>query len=134
MSDGQEPQIDASEFLDISKDRVHAGVLKDSLSVLAKDDSNKTLQEMAREVLGGRIDLRDATATTAYSDALIESMTVFREKWDAMSDTDRQRLAEEGADAVQQREDMPQEVTARHEKIAGSRGSERHSGKGWSLY
>lgn len=134
LSDGQEPQIDANEFLDISKDLVHARVLKDSLSVLAKDDSNRTLQEMAREVLGGRIDLRDATAMTSYSDALIESMTGFREKWEAMSDADRQRLAEEGADAVRQREDMHQEVTARHGNVVGSRVSERHSGKGWSLY
>ncbi|OEU86686.1 hypothetical protein DB35_23765 [Streptomyces abyssalis] len=125
-------RVDETELLEIARDPVDARRLRESLEKLAGGASNDTLKEMAKEVLAGRIGLRDAVAVPAYSEALIEGGRPFREEWDKLSAAERERLAAEGE---REYEAKRLEMEAEQRRGAENSGSKaRHSGRGWSVY
>jgi hypothetical protein len=68
--------------------------LKASLQRLANGLGGPVLAEMARDVLDGRISLRDVTRSYAYADAMATVMDGYR-KWHVqLSDRERQQLFE----------------------------------------
>jgi hypothetical protein len=137
MTDDREPpkQVDESEFMDIAQnDPVRARNLRLTLEKLAESGSNETVKEMAREVLSGRLGLREAVAIPAYSEGLVESMQPFKEKWAQLSDTEREELAAEGQRLAEEQErELREERDETQRNHRSSGGTSRHSG-GWSLY
>lgn len=129
MSEQPDRQVDDAEFLDIAEDPVEARLLRKSLQQLAGGGAGDALQEMAREVLSGRVGLRDAVGVSAYGEALAECGQSFKDEWDEKSENEREAMAAEGRSVVsQERDEMEQE---RRDANRGGGGS-RHDGRGWS--
>ncbi|MEV3861039.1 hypothetical protein AB0J38_42860 [Streptomyces sp. NPDC050095] len=77
-------------------DQARARALRKSLQKLADDRSpDDPLREMAREVLSGRIGLREASRVPAYSEALGDRMLQGWREYDNLSA--RERSAQEAA-------------------------------------
>lgn len=129
MSEQPDRQVDDAEFLDIAEDPVEARLLRKSLQQLAGGGAGEALQEMARDVLAGRIGLRQAVEVSAYGEALAERAQSFTDEWDEKSEEEREAMAAEGRAIVsQERDEMEQE---RRDTNRGGGGS-RHDGRGWS--
>ncbi|MEU6147594.1 hypothetical protein ABZ848_45505 [Streptomyces sp. NPDC047081] len=133
MANEPEKQVGDSEFMDIAKDPAEARAMRKALQQIAGGGAGEALKEMAKEVLSGRVGLRQATQTSGYTDALAEKVQPFREQWDAMSETERQSRAAEGQRALDEyrREIEEERLTAQRQNLQ-SGGT--HSGKNWSLY
>ncbi|WP_338700801.1 hypothetical protein V2W30_27895 [Streptomyces sp. Q6] len=82
--------------LDLSDDPVQQRLLRKALEVFQEGGRGSVLQEMAREVLTGRVGLREATRIPAYAEAVIDQGREFRERWESMPDAERDALAREG--------------------------------------
>ncbi|MGP2440142.1 hypothetical protein [Streptomyces sp. JW3] len=134
----KEPQIGDADLLDITHDEVRARALRKSLQRLADSQSgNGALQEMAREVLAGRVGLREALRVSAYSEALGERVAQAREEYERQSPEEREQ---QRAAAVRylkaQREEIEREREERqggHEQRSDRPGTARHSGRDWRL-
>ncbi|MEW2383653.1 hypothetical protein AB0873_16405 [Micromonospora sp. NPDC047707] len=69
-----------------------------SLTRLRDGAAGDDLQELARDILAGRTDLRQIAATDAYGGELLDRFHRFRD-WEQNLDPDeRQRLADEAAE------------------------------------
>ncbi|MEV5612142.1 hypothetical protein [Streptomyces sp. NPDC052225] len=82
--------------LDLTDDPVQQRLLRKALEVFQEGARGPVLQEMAREVLSGRVGLRAATEIPAYAEAVIDQGADFRRRWESMPDTEREALAREG--------------------------------------
>ncbi|MEU4212026.1 hypothetical protein AB0F13_18800 [Streptomyces sp. NPDC026206] len=90
-----EQEVGYEEFLAPGRDREQARVVHKALQHLAAGGAGDVLQEMAREVLSGRVGLREAVRVGAYADALGEHAHVARRAWEDMPEEQRERsLAE----------------------------------------
>lgn len=114
--------VDDAEFLDIAKGEAEARQLRRTLETLV-EHGNGTVKEMARDVLAGRIGLREAVNVSSYSEALVETARPFREKWEEMSDAERHQLAAEGERQLE--EERRQLASERAEKQFREGGSHR---------
>jgi hypothetical protein len=125
----EERQIGDADLMDITHDEVRARVLRKSLQRLADNQSgNGALQEMAREVLAGRIGLREALRVGPYSEALGERIAQARQEYEQQSPEERE----------QQRTEALRYLKAQHEEIEqerqdSTRSGGRHNGRGWRL-
>ncbi|UQA95878.1 hypothetical protein [Streptomyces halobius] len=139
MSDEREPsrQVDDSEFMEIAKDPAQARVLRKALEQLAGGGAGEALQEMAKEVLSGRIGLRDAVNVSAYSEAITENSQHFMREWEQLPEKERHNLATEGERYMQEQQreidDERREAQQRNNPGAGHKAA-RHNGSGWSAY
>jgi hypothetical protein len=125
----EEPRIGDADLMGITHDQAGARALRKSLQRLA-DSQSGALQEMAREVLSGRIGLREALRVGAYSDALGERIAQGRQEYARLSPEERrQQQAEAQRYLDAQREEIKQE----NEAASGSVRRPRHSGHGWKL-
>ncbi|MEV0882119.1 hypothetical protein AB0I85_30360 [Micromonospora echinofusca] len=90
------------QFLDITEgSRGLAKLLHASLARLRDGVAGDDLQELARDVLAGRTDLREVAASDAYGTALLDRYHRFSE-WEASLDPEeRQRLAAEATAAAE---------------------------------
>ncbi|QIY56346.1 hypothetical protein HEP86_19725 [Streptomyces sp. RPA4-5] len=133
----EEPQqkVDESEFLEITQDPAAARLLRKSLEAVAAGGAGEALKEMAQEVLSGRVGFRQAMEISAYSDQLVEQVhAATEEKWDSLSEKERDALAAEGQKVLEkQRQELDEE--RQQTQVQGQRPptSSRHSG-GWSLH
>ncbi|MFG2863264.1 hypothetical protein [Streptomyces sioyaensis] len=91
-----EKRVDDAEFMEVSKDPAAARALRKALEQIAGGGAGGTLQEMAKEVLSGRIGLRDAVNVPAYAEAMVDQSQSVRNEWASMSDKERGELAAEG--------------------------------------
>lgn len=128
-----EEQVGDEEFLDIAKDPARARALRGSLQRLAQGGGGEVVQEMAKEVLAGRLGLRDAMRNSAYREALSERV---RDGFRALEDLPldaRQAAEEEGRRRLAEyQEEIDEE---RRQRGGSTRGAgPRHDGRGWSLY
>lgn len=92
-------------------DQVRARALRKTLQKLAgSQQAGGPLQEMAREVLAGRVGLREALRVGAYAEALGEKVAEGRRAYEQQSPEER-RSQEEAARAylAEQREEIEQE-------------------------
>lgn len=129
-----EREVGDEEFLDVAKDPARARALRKSLKRLAEDDRGGALQEMAREVLAGRIGLREAVSNTAYREALSERARSGFQALGEMSEADRRAAEEEGRrqlDAYQR--EIDEERRRQREDGRSGRSNPRHDGRGWRL-
>ncbi|MGI5458458.1 hypothetical protein ACQEWB_35840 [Streptomyces sp. CA-249302] len=127
----KEPQIGDADLMDIAHDEVRARALRKSLQRLADSPSgNGALQEMAREVLSGRIGLREALRVGPYSEALGERIAQAREEYEQQSPEEREQQRAEALRYLEaQREEIEQE---RQDRQAPGPDS-KHSGGDWRL-
>ncbi|MDI3408087.1 hypothetical protein [Streptomyces cavernicola] len=76
-------------------DEARARALRKTLQRLADSDkAGPALQEMAREVLAGRVGLREAMRVGAYADALGEKLAEGRRAYEAIPREERERQME----------------------------------------
>lgn len=130
---GDERWLGDSDFLEFTQnDPVSARNLRLTLEKLADGVAGDTTREMAREVLSGRIGLREAVTVPAYSEALVQGMQPFKEKWDELSDAEREELAAQGRHEYEEQERELREERAAEERKRNGGKPPRHSG-GWSL-
>lgn len=105
-----EPEVGDFEFQFPNRGRVQARALRKQLQQLAQGGAGGTLQEMAREVLSGRVGLREAMRVPAYAEALGERVRTFREAWERMTPEERDRQKSEARCFLQeQRREIEQE-------------------------
>lgn len=104
MADAKEPVGEAAEndyeeeLADIARgDVARVAVMRASLRQFANGSAGPVLKEMADEVLAGRLDLRTAAMSDAYSQTLFESYEKFWGKLEQMPEAERERLAKSGA-------------------------------------
>lgn len=104
MPDMEEPVGEAAEkdyeaeLADIARgDVARIAVMRASLRQFANGSAGPVLKEMADEVLAGRLDLRTAAMSDAYSHTLFESYRNFWGKLEQMPEAERERLAMSGA-------------------------------------
>ncbi|MBB1245205.1 hypothetical protein GL263_16730 [Streptomyces durbertensis] len=135
MTEEPERQVDDSEFLDMAKDPAEARLLRKSLETLAGGGAGPVLQEMARDVLAGRMGLRDAARSGAYAEAMVDGAQQFMAEWDEKSEAERAEIEEEGR-RLRDAEQREMEEERRRTPPPGSPGSSgkppKHGGD-WSL-
>ncbi|GAA2468169.1 hypothetical protein [Streptomyces macrosporus] len=90
-----EPEVDDLEFQNENRDRVQARALRKQLQQLAQGGAGSVLQEMAREILSGRVGLSEAMRVPAYAEALGEKVRTFRESWERMTPEEREKQKSE---------------------------------------
>ncbi|MGW1162615.1 hypothetical protein ACWD5Q_29195 [Streptomyces sp. NPDC002513] len=128
-------EVGDEEFLDIAKDPARARALRKSLQRLA-DSKDETLREMAREVLAGRVGLRQAMRTGAYREALQESAKIGMRAYEQMSAEERSAAEAEG---LRQLDDYEREIDRERAERQGGGGrgkrggSAPHEARGWQL-
>ncbi|MEU6370984.1 hypothetical protein ABZ876_36125 [Streptomyces sp. NPDC046931] len=129
----EERRIGDADLMDIARDEARARALRKSLQRLADSRSgNSALQEMAREVLSGRIGLREALRVGAYSDALGERIAEARREYEQQSPEEREQQRTAALGYLQaQREEIEQE--RRQQAPRPGPGAARHSGRDWRL-
>ncbi|MFE5870500.1 hypothetical protein ACFQ6V_17905 [Streptomyces roseifaciens] len=90
-----EQHVGFEEFVAPGRSADRARVLHGMLQRLAAGSGGDALQEMAREVLTGRIGLRDAVRVGTYAEALGEGVRALSAAWRALPEEERARYAEE---------------------------------------
>ncbi|MFI1739663.1 hypothetical protein [Streptomyces sioyaensis] len=130
-----ENEVGDEEFMALAKEQARARALRTSMQRLAGQGGNGALQEMAREVLSGRVGLREALQVGAYREALQEKAQVGMRAIDGMSAAERSEAEAEGQrqlDAYQA--EIDQEQSERGQTLgrggASGSGTGKHSG-GW---
>ncbi|NYF54446.1 hypothetical protein [Micromonospora purpureochromogenes] len=94
------------QFLDLTEgSRGLAKLLYESLSQLRDGVAGDDLQEMARDVLAGRTDLREIAGTDAYGGMLLDGFRRFTE-WEASLDPEEKQRLAAGATAAADALDM----------------------------
>ncbi|MFJ9040252.1 hypothetical protein ACIRF8_27185 [Streptomyces sp. NPDC102406] len=93
-------RLDRATYMDLTDDPVQQRLLRKAMETFRRGDAGPVLKEMAQEVLAGRVGLREATRVSAYAEAVIERGREFRERWDRMSDREREELARSGEQQV----------------------------------
>ncbi|MEU9503122.1 hypothetical protein [Streptomyces sp. NPDC048196] len=127
-----EPRVGDDEFMSVTRDPAMARVLRKQLEVLADGKGGDVLAEMAREVLSGRMGLREAVRVGAYEEELVQNVGKFQQRWDEMSAEERSQAEKEGARFLEeQRAEIEQE---RRERARGTQAKSRHSAGGFSVY
>ncbi|MFG2399087.1 hypothetical protein [Streptomyces lydicus] len=131
-SNDSEPRVGDDEFVPLTRDPAMARMLRKQLEVLADGKGGEVLAEMAREVLSGRIGLREAVQVGAYEEELVRNVGSFQQKWDEMSAEERAHAEKEGARFLQeQRAEIEQE---RRERGREAQAKSRHSAGAFSAY
>ncbi|MER6424214.1 hypothetical protein [Streptomyces sp. NPDC001137] len=123
------------EFLDIAKDPARARALRKSLQRLA-DSKDETVREMARDVLAGRVGLRQAMRTGAYREALHESAQLGMRAYEQMSAEERSAAEAEGRRQLDEyQEEIDRERAEQQAERGRSKrdGSASHQARGWQL-
>ncbi|MFE1952476.1 MULTISPECIES: hypothetical protein [Streptomyces] len=109
------PQFDPAASMDLTDDPVRQRLLRKALETFRRGDGGPVLEEMAREVLTGRVSLREACLVPAYAEATIDRAGEFRRRWAAMSDSERHVLAREGElETERERDRMREERASRY--------------------
>jgi hypothetical protein len=131
----EERRIGDADLMDIARDEAQARALRKSLQRLADSPSaGGALQEMAREVLSGRVGLREALRVGAYSDALGERIAQARQEYEQQSPEERERQRAEAQRYLEaQRAEIEQERRESAERSGTVQRRARHSGHDWKL-
>lgn len=129
-----EPRVGDEEFLQIARDPAIARLLGKKLDALANGEGGETLSEMAKQVLSGRLGLRQAVEIGSYEQEIISHMNEAQRNVDQMSSEEKVRTEEEGRRILDecQREIDQERREKSDSQIPQTR--KRHSAKGWSLY
>ncbi|MFJ6747642.1 hypothetical protein ACIQNI_05490 [Streptomyces sp. NPDC091266] len=100
-----EREIQDQDLMDVAQDEEQAHRLRKALKTLSDNPNvGGKLQEMAREVLSGRIGMKDAIETPRYMDALGDRMQEIRRAAENQTQAEREASREQFA-AWQKKED-----------------------------
>ncbi|MFE0191233.1 hypothetical protein [Streptomyces sp. NPDC059008] len=114
-----ERQIQDEDLMDVAQDPEQAHRLRKALKVLAENPNvGGKLQEMAQEVLSGRMGMKDAIQTPGYMDAIGDRMTEIRRA--AEDQTMAEREESRAKFAAWQQEQEEKEAQERAERDAPS--------------
>ncbi|MGW2367806.1 hypothetical protein ACWCZ5_19760 [Streptomyces sp. NPDC001667] len=91
MNTVREQEVGHEEFLAPGRDRAQARAVRRGLQEMAEGGAGEVLQEMARDILSGRIGLREALRVGPYATALAERVRAAHAEWGAMPAADRER-------------------------------------------
>ncbi|MFT9475471.1 hypothetical protein [Streptomyces sp. 11-1-2] len=109
-----EPEVGDEDFLSPTRDQAQARALRKQLKELAGGGAGPVLQEMARELLSGRVGFREALRVPAYSEALGERIRKFHEAWERMSPEEQESHRQGAQEFLEaQREEIAQENNRR---------------------
>ncbi|MFG2092889.1 hypothetical protein [Streptomyces sp. NPDC048612] len=126
--------VDESEFSEIAKSPAEARAVKKALEMVAGGGAGDVLKEMAQEVLTGRIGLREALSVSAYTEQIAEQSDSVRDRWDGMSERERDALAAGGDLHLEELQREIDEERAEKMHRSSPKGTvPRHSGGSWSL-
>ena len=75
--------------------RALARALKQSLERLTDGSAGPELEELARDVLAGRVELGSLRTSTAYADPLRQALTGFQQWYSHLSPAERDRVLTE---------------------------------------
>ncbi|MEV6173936.1 hypothetical protein AB0L99_37700 [Streptomyces sp. NPDC051954] len=130
-----EPRVDDEEFISIARDPATARLLRKQLESLTDGRAGAVLAEMAKEVLSGRIGLRDAVRVGAYEQELLAGAEKFERKWDEMSEKEKSQAEAEGVRLLREQQDEIDEERRNRQQHSVRPGQQsRHSANGWSAY
>lgn len=131
-----EREVGDEEFLGIARSPERARSLRKSLQKLAGDGESPgaggALQEMAREVLAGRVGLREAMQVPAYREALSERTSRGFRAVGEMSEAERREAEAEGQRRLDEfQREIDEEKRKRHGGPPHAPG--RRAGGDWPL-
>ncbi|MFI6767090.1 hypothetical protein [Streptomyces sp. NPDC050355] len=130
----REEHVDESEFSDLAKSPAEARAVKKALEMVAGGGAGDALKEMAQEVLTGRIGLQEALNVSAYTEQIAQQSDSVRERWDGMSESQREALAAAGDRHLEElQREIDEERTAKMRSGTTKGTAPRHSGVSWSL-
>ncbi|MGP3981265.1 hypothetical protein [Streptomyces sp. KR80] len=134
MSD-DERQIGDADLTNITGgDEVRARALRKTLQKLAgSEQAGPALQEMAREVLAGRVGLREAMRINSYAEALGERVAQAREAYEQLSPEELERQKEEAQRFLEAQREEIEEEQREQRGGSGTGRPPRHSGHDWKL-
>lgn len=95
-----EQYVGFEEFVTRGRGADRARALHGALQKLASGSAGDVLQEMARDVLTGRVGLRDAVRVGAYAEALGEGTRALRTAWQELPEEERARYVDEARRAL----------------------------------
>ncbi|GAA2652254.1 hypothetical protein [Streptomyces lunalinharesii] len=129
----EERQIQDEDLMDVAQDPEQAHRLRKALKVLADNPNvGGKLQEMAKEVLSGRMGMKEAIETPGYMDALGDRLNKIRR--DAENQTMDEREESRAKFAEWQKKQEAEEDRERAERDGPSlnlvTGPRRGSGRG----
>jgi hypothetical protein len=129
-----DPAVGDAEFQSPTRDQVQARALRKQLQQLAGGGAGEVLQEMSKEILSGRMGLREAMQVTAYAEALGERTHTFREAWEQMTPEERENQQAEAQRFLDAQRQEIEEERREQQDSSDSGRPPRHSGRGWSAY
>ncbi|WP_328384152.1 hypothetical protein OHS81_09205 [Streptomyces sp. NBC_00400] len=116
-----ERQIQDEDLMDVAQDPEQAHRLRKALKVLADNPHvGGKLQEMAQEVLSGRIGMKDAIATPGYMDALGDRMNEIRRAAENQTMAEREESREKFAAWQKEQEAKEDEERAERDGPSGT--------------
>jgi hypothetical protein len=123
-------------FLEMTGDPARARRLRRSLETLADRGGDPAVREMAREVLAGRLSLREAANVPAYGEAMRQGMQKGLRAYAAMSESERREAEEEGRRQLDEdQRELDAEARERSRMLSTRRrgdGPAKHTGR-WRL-
>lgn len=132
QSEERDKYVDESEFSELAKSPAEARAVKKALEMVAGGGAGDTLKEMAQEVLTGRIGLREALNVSAYTEQVAQQSDSVRDRWDGMSEREREALAADGARHLEELQREIDEERSEKMRSGTSKSAPRHSGGTWS--
>jgi hypothetical protein len=131
----EERQIGDTDLMDVAHDEARTRALRKSLQRLADSPQgrgNGALQEMAREVLSGRVGLREALRVGVYAEALGERVAAGRREFEQLTP---EELAQQSAEAQNYLEAQRAEIEQERAVVPprSSQPGARHIGSDWKL-
>ncbi|MFH8570663.1 hypothetical protein [Streptomyces sp. NPDC017993] len=126
-----ERQIQDEDLMDVAADPEQAHRLRKALKTLAENPNvGGKLQEMAQEVLSGRIGMKDAIQTPGYMDALGDRMNQIRRAAEDQTQAEREASREQFTAWQKQQEEKEEKERAERDGPTGNIVSSPRRGRG----
>ncbi|MFG2227157.1 hypothetical protein [Streptomyces sp. NPDC048644] len=130
-----ERQIQDEDLMDVAQDPEQAHRLRKALKTLADNPNvGGKLQEMAKEVLSGRIGMKDAIATPTYMDALGDRIGEMRRAAENQTQAERESSREQFATWQKKQEEQEDKERAERDGPSGAIVTTPRHGRGGSSH
>ncbi|CAM5595744.1 putative protein OS=Streptomyces rimosus subsp. rimosus (strain ATCC / DSM 40260 / JCM 4667 / NRRL 2234) OX=1265868 GN=SRIM_030100 PE=4 SV=1 [Streptomyces rimosus subsp. rimosus] len=128
---GNERQIQEEDLMDVAQDREQAHRLRKALQTLATNPNvGGKLQEMAQEVLSGRIGMKDAIQSEEYMGAIGDRMNEMRRAAENQTQAEREASREQFAKWQKEQEEQEAQERAERDGPSGAIVTGRRGGRG----
>jgi hypothetical protein len=118
---------EADESFGIARTSDQARRLRLALNTLATGSAGPALQDMARDVLSGKVELRAAMQSRAYEEAIGERVEVFSTWYRGLSESQRDAEVERARHAMQDLPEVLAEPSQRQSDTSRSAGQQQSS-------